>query len=142
VEVLQFARLAAFDLSGLTDGVYRRRLAIDDPPPRVRYLEAKSATVTVVVARRQTEVKFEQRPVEVVGFPRARAIPATVDVTAVGPPEIMAGLRAEQIIPRVDLASAGIDPKAEKHGSTTLKVRVELANAEAECQPPTVTVKW
>src|SRR5262249_25162509 len=51
VEVLQFARLAAFDVTGLTEGIYRRRLAIDDPPPRVRILGSKSATVTVVVAR-------------------------------------------------------------------------------------------
>jgi hypothetical protein len=142
VEVLQFARLAAFDVTGLTEGVYRRRLAIDDPPPRVRFLGAKSATVTVVVARRQTELKFDHRPVEVVGMPHARAIPPLVDVTVTGAPETVASLRAEQIVPRVDLASAGIDLKATTHGSTTLKLRVELANAEAECQPPTVTVRW
>jgi hypothetical protein len=42
----------------------------------------------------------------------------------------------------VDLSSAGIDVKQERHGSTTLKVRVELANAEAQAQPPTVAVNW
>jgi hypothetical protein len=143
VEVLQFARLAAFDVTGLTEGVYRRRLAIDDPPTRVRYLGAKSATVTVVVARRQTEAKFDRRAVEVVGgMAHARAIPALVDVTVSGPPEVVAALRQDQIVPRVDLASAGVDVHATPHGSTTLKVRVELGNAEAECQPPTVTVRW
>jgi hypothetical protein len=142
VEVLQFARLAAFDVTGLTEGVYRRRLAIDDPPTRVRYLESRSATVTVNVARRQTELKFDRRAVEVVGLPHSRSIPPHVDVTVSGPPEVVAALRADQIVPRVDLASAGIDLKADPHGSSTLKVRVELANAEAECQPPTVTVRW
>jgi hypothetical protein len=142
VEVLQFARLAPFDVTGLTEGVYRRRLAIDDPPPRVRILGSKSATVTVVIARRQTEVKFDHRPVEVVGLPHARAVPALVDVTVSGPPEIVASLRADQVVPRVDLAGSGIDVKSDTHGSTTLKVKVELANAEAECQPPTVTVRW
>lgn len=142
VEVLQFARLAAFDVSGLTEGVYHRRLAIDDPPPRVRYLGGKSATVTVEVTRRQSEVKFERRPVEVVGPVRGQAIPAVVDVRVSGVPEVVVTLRADQIVPRVDLASAGIDLKEQHHGSTTLKVRVDLAGAEAECQPPTVTVHW
>lgn len=142
VEVLQFARLAAFDVNGLTEGTYKRRLAIDDPPSRVRYLGPTSATVTVVILRRQTQAKFERRPVEVVGIQHAHTIPAFVDVTVSGPPEVVAGLRADQIVPRVDLASAGIDLKAEAHGSTTLKVRTELTNAEADCQPPTVTVRW
>ena len=142
VEVLQFARLAAFDVTGLTEGVYRRRLAIDDPPTRVQYLGPKSATVTVVVARRQTEVKFDRRGVEIVGLAHAHAIPAQVDVTVSGPPEVVATLRPDQIVPRVDIASAGIDLKNEPHGSTTLKPRVELGSAEAECQPPVVTVRW
>lgn len=142
VEVLQFARLAAFDVTGLTEGVYRRRLAIDDPPTRVRYLGPKSATVTVVIARRQTEVKFDRRAVEIVGLPRARAIPTQVDVTVTGPPEVVAALRADQIVPRVDIASAGVDLATQPHGSTTLKPRVELGSAEAECQPPVVTVRW
>ncbi len=109
VEVLQFARLAAFDVTGLTEGVYRRRLAIDEPPPRVRFLGSKSAMVTVIVVRRETEARFERRPVEVVGVPHARAIPSAVDVTVTGVPEAVAELRAEQVVPRVDLASAGID---------------------------------
>src|SRR5689334_16717838 len=142
VEVLQFARLGAFDVTGLTDGTYKRRLAIDDPPSRVRYLGPTSVTVTVVILRRETQVKFEKRPVEVVGIQYARTVPPLVDVTVSGPPEIVAGIRADQIVPRVDLASAGIDLKAEPHGSTTLKVRTELANADADCQPPTVTVRW
>jgi hypothetical protein len=142
VEVIQFARLAAFDVTGLTDGTYKRRIAIDDPPPRVHYLGPTSANVTVVIHRRQTQVKFEKRPVEVVGVQYARTVPPVVDITVSGPPEVVAGIRADQIVPRVDLASAGIDLKAEPHGSTTLKVRTELGNAEAESQPPTVTVRW
>jgi YbbR domain-containing protein len=142
VEVLQFARLAAFDVTGLTEGVYRRRLAMDEPPTRVRYLGPKSATVTVVVARRQTEVKFDRRSVEVVGIPHAHAIPPQVDVTVSGPPEVVSALRADQVVPRVDVASAGVDLKNEPHGSTTLKLRVDLGSAEAECQPPVVTVRW
>ena len=142
VEVMQFARLAAFDVTGLTKGEYRRRIAIDDPPPRVNYLGPKSAMVTATVMRRQTEAKFQRLAVEVIGPPGAHATPRHVDVTVLGPPEVVSGLRAEQVAPRVDSASAGIDFKEEKHGSTTLKVKVELANAEAQAQPPTVAVNW
>jgi hypothetical protein len=142
VEVMQFARLAAFDVNGLTEGVYRRRLSLDEPPNRVRYLGPKSANVTVTVARRQTEVKFDRRPVEVVGPSHAKAVPSAVDVTVSGPPEVVSALRAEQIVPRVDLTSAGVDLRADSHGSVTLKLKVELGGAEGECQPPTVTVRW
>jgi hypothetical protein len=142
VEVMQFARLAAFDVTGLTEGVYRRRLSIDDPPTRVRYLGSKSANVTVVIARRQTEVKFDRRPVEIVGPAHARAVPSAVDVTVSGPPEVVSGLRPEQIVPRVDLMGGGVDTHGDSHGSVTLKLKVELGGAEAECQPPTVSVRW
>lgn len=142
VEVMQFARLAAFDVTGLTEGVYRRQIAIDDPPSRVRYLGPKSATVTAEIGRRLTEAKYAKRPVSVVGAPRARTTPRAVDVTVTGPPDVVAGLRDEQVNPHVSLESAGIHIKDEPHGSTTLKVRVDLANAEVEVQPPTVTVTW
>jgi YbbR domain-containing protein len=142
VEVMQFARLAAFDVNGLTEGVYRRRLSIDDPPTRVRYLGSKSANVTIVIARRQTEVKFDRRPVEIVGPAHAKAVPSAVDVTVSGPPEVVSGLRPEQIVPRVDLTGGGVDTHGDTHGSVTLKLKVELGGAEAECQPPTVTVRW
>lgn len=142
VEVMQFARLAAFDVTGLTEGVYRRRIAIDEPPNRVKYIGPKSAMVTCTIAPRQTESKFQRRPVEVVGPSRGRADPSTVDVTVTGAPEVVAALRAEQIIPRADLSSAGIDLQKRPHGSATLRVRVELEDAEAKVQPPTVVVTW
>jgi hypothetical protein len=143
VEVIQFARVAAFDVVGLTEGVYRRRIAIDPPPNRVRYLETPSASVTVTIARRVSEVKFQQRPVEVIGLPGVVVVPRTVDVSVVGPPEVVRALRADQIVPRADLTQQpGIDFKENKHGTASIPVSVDLANAEAEIQPPTVTVKW
>jgi YbbR domain-containing protein len=142
VEVVQFARLAAFDVSGLTEGTYRRRLAIDVPPNRITYLAAQSATVTVTIARRVTEAKFSALPVEVVGIPRAIANPRTVNVTVIGPPEIVHALRAEQIVPRADLSTLPLDPEARRHGSTTVKLTVDVAHAEADIQPPSVAVRW
>ena len=141
IEVMQFARLAAFDVSGLSEGVHRRRIAIDAPPVRARYIGPSAATVTVTVARRVSEAKFENRPVEVVGVPGAGTVPRTVDVTVTGPPEIVRALRPEQIVARADLSKApNVDLK--KHGSAVVKVTVELGHADSELQPPSVTVKW
>jgi hypothetical protein len=141
VEVMQFVRLAAFDVSGLTEGVHRRRVAMDAPPSRVSALGPTSANVSVTIARRVSEMKFANRPVEVVGATGGYAVPRTVDVTIVGPPEVVRALRAEQVVPRVQLPQDD-GGKREKHGSLALKVAVDLAHADAEVQPPTVTVRW
>jgi hypothetical protein len=143
VETLQYARLAAFDVTGLTEGVYRRPVSIDPPPEPMRWVEAPNAWVTVTIARRVTEAKFAKLPVEVVGVPGGKPVPRTVDVTVIGPPEVVRALRAEQIVPRVDVSKApGIDLATQKHGSATLPVNVSLAHADTEIQPPVVTVKW
>jgi YbbR domain-containing protein len=143
VEVMQFARLAAFDVSGLTEGTYRRRIAIDAPPNRVSYIGPQSGTVTVTIARRVSEAKFARRPVEVVGVPSAVTKPHTVDVTVVGPPEVVRALRAEQVVPSVDLAKAkGVDLAKQKHGSALVPVTVDISKVRAEIQPPAVNVKW
>ncbi len=143
VETMQFVRLAAFDVSGLTEGVYRRPIAIDAPPNRMSYIGPKTATVSVVIARRVSEARFPKRPVEVLGVQNGTVSPRTVDITVIGPPEVVRALRPEQIVPRVDLSKLpGFDPEKMKHGSTTAKVVVELAQADAEIQPPSVNVKW
>jgi YbbR domain-containing protein len=143
IEVLQFARLSAFDASGLSEGVHRRRLGIDSPPVRVRYLGQQAANVAVTVARRVSEVRFENRPIEVVGVASGVAAPRTVDVVVVGPPEIVRALRPDQIVPVADLTKVeGLDLKELKHGSASVKVTLPLSHAEAEIQPPAVNVKW
>jgi len=141
VEVLQFARLAPFDVTGLTEGAYRRPIAIDAPPARVSYIGPQSATVTVTIARRLSEARFAKRPVEVVGVANAVITPRAVDVTVLGPPEVVRALRAEQVVPRADIGTVpGVDLKS--HGAASVKVTVDLARAEAEVQPPSVNVRW
>jgi YbbR domain-containing protein len=142
VEVMQFARLAAFDVTGLTEGEYRRPIAIDAPPPRVHYVGLANITVNVKIARRVSEAKFERLGVEVIGVSNGVTNPRQVEVTVVGPPEVVRALRAEQIVPRADLAAAKIDPKKQPHGSAVVPVTVDVGNAETHIQPPTVTVKW
>lgn len=141
VEVMQFARLAPFDVSGLSEGPHRRRIAIDAPPSRVRFIGPGSAAVVVTIARRLSEARFENRPVEVVGVNGATVAPRTVDVTVFGPPEIVRALKAEQVVPRADLTAIP-ELNLTRRGSTVVKLTVELAKAEAEIQPPGVTVRW
>lgn len=141
VEVMQFVRLASFDVSGLTDGTYRRRIALDTPPSRVSILGARAATMTLTIARRVSESRFANRPVEVIGLVGAYTVPRSVDVSVVGPPEVVHALRSEQIVARADVSQVG-SVKSEKHGSISVKVTVNLAQAEVETQPPTVTVRW
>jgi YbbR domain-containing protein len=143
VEVLQFARLAAFDVSGLSQGIHRRRLALDGPPARVRYLGPPAATVTVTVTRRLSEASFPGRVVELVGLPAGVISPRQVDVTVVGPPEVVQALRAEHVVPRANVSNlTDLDLKEMSHGSRVVPITVDLAGAEAKVQPPSVTVKW
>ena len=143
VETMQFARLAAFDVTGLTEGVFPRRVAIDPPPNRVSYTGPQSATVTVTIVRRMSEHKFDKRPVEVIGVTNAVTSPRTVDVTVVGAPEVVRALRDDQIIPRVDLTKVkGLDLEKTPHGTVRAPVEVDLGKAEMEIQPPIVSVRW
>lgn len=140
LEVMQFVRLAAFDVSGLTEGVHRRRVATDTPPNRVLVEGSRSATVSVTVARRVSETKFANRPVEVIGVPGAHVVPRTVDVTVVGPPEVVRALRAEQVVPRATIPEELL--RRDKHGSAAIKLTIDLGKADTESQPPSVTVRW
>jgi YbbR domain-containing protein len=143
VEVMQSARLAPFDVSGLSEGVHRRRLAVDAPPARVKFIGPSAVTVAVTVARRLAEARFENRPIEVVGVTGGVVTPRSVDISVFGAPEVVRALRAEQVVPRADVKTVpGIDLKEMRHGSVVVKLTVELMHAETEIQPPTVNVKW
>lgn len=141
VDVMQFVRVAAFDVSGKTEGIYRHPLALDEPGQGIQYLSSASATVTVTVGRQLLQRRFTRRVVSVVGPPRAKTEPKNVDVSVTGPPEVINSLRDEMIVPRVDVAGAGYDRK-ERHASIVLPVRLDLRNVEVEVQPPTVSVTW
>ncbi len=142
VEVMQFVRLAAFDVSAKTDGIYKHPLALDQPAQRIQYLGPASATVSVSIGRQLIARKFARRLVTVVGPPRAKTEPSNVDVTVTGPPDVINGLRDEMIVPRADVGSASIDAKDQRHASIVLPVLIDLRNVEVEIQPPTVSVSW
>jgi hypothetical protein len=135
VIVLQHARSDAFDVTGLTAGRYTRQLAIDRPPGRIRF-DGPSVSATVEIAREVTERSFARVPVAAVGRAGAKAQPPEVDVRLACPAEIVHGLRAEQVVPRVQIAS-GAD-----HGAEALPVQLAIDQCEVHVTPPSVIVRW
>ncbi len=142
VEVMQFARLAPYNVTGLTEGRFPRRIAIDPPPERVNYLGSPAATVVVEVKRRESEKLFSERPVQVVGPGNATVEPRTVDVTVIGPPNVVRALRPEQVVPRADLEATKRWTPDSEAGAANVEVTVDLSKVRVEVQPPSVTVKW
>ncbi|HKQ69902.1 MAG TPA: CdaR family protein [Polyangiaceae bacterium] len=140
VEVVQFARADAFDVTGIDkEGSYEHTLALDRPPARVE-LEAQTVTVRVEIGREESHRVFVRIPVQLLGVSRGALTPPEVDVNIDGPPEIVRSLRPEQVVPTVDLRSAGVNTGAP--GSTKLPVMVEVDGCRAAVQPQNVVVRW
>ena len=132
---LQYARAAAFEVHGLTEGSYQRQLLIDPPPPRVTY-DANIVKVTTQVMREVVERPFIKLPVIVVGPPKAKTLPAEVDVRLTCPPEVVRALRPEQVVPRVE------ETLGTASGSESLPVIVQVDRCEAHVTPASVIVRW
>ncbi len=132
---LQYARAAAFEVNGLTEGPYARQLLIDTPPPRVTY-DANIVKVTTQIMREVVERPFIRLPVIVVGPGKAKTLPADVDVRLVCPPEVVRALRPEQVVPRVE------EKMATPSGSESLPVIVQVDRCEAHVTPSSVIVRW
>ncbi|MBX3206292.1 MAG: YbbR-like domain-containing protein [Labilithrix sp.] len=136
VMVLQHVRAEAFDVRTLTaEGQYPRQLAIERPNPRLR-VDPQSVIVTAEIAREVSEQRFQKLPVVVVGAPKGKTMPAEVDVRLVCPPEIGRSLRAEQIVPQVEVTSK------EPSGTMSLPVVVRIDKCEAYTTPPSVAARW
>ncbi len=139
VDVMQFARAAPFDVTGLTEGVYRRSLALDKPPKLVTY-DVESIAATVEIARELLRKEFASKKVEVVGLARATTNPPVVTVRVTGTVEDVNALTPEAIVPRVEPRAAGVD--TSQPGSAYLDVLVDVPHAKTkpEAQPPTVEI--
>ncbi|MET0594101.1 MAG: CdaR family protein [Polyangiaceae bacterium] len=140
VDVVQFARAAPFDVTGLDqEKEHEHVLALDRPPPRVEF-ETQIVTVKVEVAREELQRIFVKVPVQAVGVTRAVLTPNEVDVKVEGPPELVRTLRTEQVVPTVDLRAAGVT--LTPPGSARLPVVVGLEGCRASVQPQMVVVRW
>jgi hypothetical protein len=83
---------------------------------------------------------FVKIPVQLIGVARGTTTPSEVDVRVEGPPDLVKSLRTEQVVPTVDLHSAGVNTQSA--GSAKLPVMVELEACRATVQPQTVVVRW
>jgi hypothetical protein len=136
VLVLQHVRADAFDVRGLTEGIYPRRLALEKPPsPRVT-IEPASVIVTAEVTREVAERVFQKLPVAVVGPAKGKTQPAEVDVRLVCPPEIVRSLRPEQIVPEAEITSK------DASGSERVAVQVRIDKCDAYATPREVVARW
>jgi hypothetical protein len=135
VLVLQHARAEAFDVTGLTENSYTRALALDKPPGRITS-DVASVHVTTVVTREAADRLLPKLPVVVVGLSKAKTTPTEVDVRLVCPPEILRGLRPEQVIPRVEERSTAAS------GSESVPVIVDVDRCETHVTPSSVIVRW
>jgi YbbR domain-containing protein len=139
LDTLQFVRAEPFDVSGLAEGVHPRTIALDRSNGRIA-LDSASTTVTVEIVRKLSERAFTKLTIVVVGSGRATVYPPKVDVRVVGPPDLVKTLRAEQIVPRVDLKAVGANLAVPS--SLALPVSLELEGCTATVTPSTVVVKW
>jgi hypothetical protein len=135
VLTLQHARADAFEVTGLTEGSYARELAIDKRVGLGYSISAVKAQLDI--ARELVERPFTKLPVVVIGPPKARAVPAEVDVRLTCPPEILRALRPEQVVPQVEVASK--DPTG---ALAHVPVEVSVDRCNALITPDKVIVKW
>jgi YbbR domain-containing protein len=136
VMVLQHVQTEAFDVRALSaEGQYPRPLAVEKPGPRLR-VTPTSVIVTAEITREVAEATFKKLPVAVTGQAHAKTLPPEVDVRVFCPPEIVRGLRPEQIVPKVN-----VDSK-ETSGSVSLQVSVKIDKCDAYVTPPEVVTKW
>jgi YbbR domain-containing protein len=138
IRTVQNINVAPFDVAGLGGGTYNRTLALEAPPSRMHLANRNGVVVSVEIRRRLVTTSFTRLMVEVVGHPNAVVTPSKVDVLVKGAPEVIRALAQDLVVPRVDLS--GVD--LTKHGSASLGVTVDLSNASAEVQPPSVKVTW
>jgi YbbR domain-containing protein len=140
VDVIQHARAAAFDVTGLTEGVYRRPLALDKPPKLVTY-DVENVIATLEITRELSSKQLAKLKVEVVGLPRATTTPGTVSVIVTGVAEDINALTPEAIVPRVEPKAANIDT-THPGGSAYVDVLVDIPRTKVEIRPPKVLLKW
>lgn len=139
LNVMQLVRAAPFDVSGLTEGVHKRQLPLDRPPPLVSY-DIDNVLATVEITRALVPRELPKLKVQVVGLLRATVQPATVTVKIKGTAEDVNAIDPEAIVPRVEPKAAGLD--ITKPGNAYLDVLVDVPKVTVEVIPTKVFVQW
>jgi YbbR domain-containing protein len=140
LDVIQVARAAAFDVTGLGQGVHTQKLPLDKPPSLVSY-DVEQVSASVDITRQLVTKTLPRIKVEVIGPPRATTRPITVSIVVTGTAEDVNAIAADSIVPRVEPKAAGDD--ITKPGNDNLLVLVDLPKGvTAEVDPPRVVVTW
>jgi YbbR domain-containing protein len=140
VDVVQVARAAPFDVTGLGQGVHTIKLPLDKAPNLVSY-DVEQVTASIDITRQLVTKTFPRLKVEVIGFPRATTRPSTVSVAVTGTAEDVNAIAPDAIVPRVEPKAAGDD--LTKPGNDNLPVLVDVPKGVAvQVDPPKLVVTW
>ncbi len=140
VDVVQVARTAPFDVTGLGQGLHTLKLPLDKPPNLVTY-DIDQVTASVDIRQQLITKTFPRLKVEVIGLPRATTRPSTVNVAVTGTSEDVNAIAPDAIVPRVEPKAAGDD--LTKPGNDNLLVLVDVPKGvTVQVDPPKLVVTW
>lgn len=141
VDVMQVARAAPFDISGLAQGVHTQKLPLDKPQTSFVTYDVGQVAATVDIMRQLVTKTFSKLKVEVIGAARGSTRPGTVTVVVTGTAEDLNPIAPEAIVPRVEPKAAGHD--VSKPGNDNLVVLLDLPRGvTAQIEPPKVVASW
>ena len=95
------------ELTGLSEGRYERRVALDPPRPQVRY-SVGDVRVSFSLDREIVERTIERLQVTPLGTARVELRPPLVNVTLRGEPAVVNALDPAQIVPTVEVGDATV----------------------------------
>jgi YbbR domain-containing protein len=139
LNVMQLVRTTPYDVAGLSEGIHKRQLTLDRPPPLVTY-DIDNVLATVEITRALVPKELTKLKVQIVGILRASAQPGTVTVKITGTAEDVNAIDPDAIVPRVEPKAAGLD--VTKPGNAYLDVLVDLPKVTVEVIPTKVFVQW
>jgi YbbR domain-containing protein len=140
IDLIQVARAAPFDVTGLGQGIHTLKLPLDKPPSLVFY-DVDQVTASVDIRRQLVTKTFPRLKVEVIGAPRGATRPGTVSVVVTGTAEDVSVIAPDAIVPRVEPRAAGDD--VSKPGNDNLLVLVDVPKGvTVQVDPPKVVVTW
>lgn len=141
IDVMQVARAAPFDVTGLTQGVHTQKLPLDKPSTNLVTYDVDQVTASLQIRRQLVTKTFSKLKVEVIGATRAATRPATVTVVFTGTAEDLNAIAPEAVVPRVEPKAAGND--VSKPGNDNLPVLVDVPKGvTAQIDPPKVVATW
>ena len=141
IDVMQVARAAPFDVTGLAQGTHTQKLPLDKPSNSFVSYDVGQVAATVEITRQLVTKTFSKLKVEVIGATRGTTRPGTVTVVVTGTAEDLNPISPESIVPRGEPKAAGHD--VSKPGNDNLPVLIDLPKGvTVQIEPPKVVATW